>query len=83
MNAGQTYDVPATEEPPVVRVGESGAIYFRVNGAHHGPVGPRGAVTSNVVLSPADLIERFAVADIEADRDLQRHMAELSPPVQD
>jgi len=40
-------------------------------------------VTSNVVLSPADLIERFAVADIEADRDLQRHMAELSPPVQD
>jgi cytoskeletal protein RodZ len=44
LNAGQTYEVPATEEPPVLRVGESGAVYFVVNGAHYGPAGQRRAV---------------------------------------
>lgn len=83
LNAGQTYDVPATEEPPVLRVGESGAIYLLVNGAHHGPVGPRGAVTSNVALSPVEVIERFAVADIASDGDLQRYVAELQQVARD
>lgn len=83
LNAGQTYDVPATEEPPVLRVGESGAVYFLVNGAHYGPAGPRGAVTSNVALASADLVERFDVADMEADRDLQRHMAAMVQSTQD
>ncbi len=78
LNAGDTYDVPETEEPPLLRVGESGAIYFAVNGQHYGPVGPRGAVTSNVALAADDLTARFALADPEADRDLQRHVAELS-----
>ena len=78
LNAGDTYDVPETEEPPLLRVGESGAIYFAVNGQHYGPVGPRGAVTSNVALAADDLTARFALADPEADRDLQHHVAELS-----
>ena len=42
LNAGDTYPVPATEEPPTLRVGESGAIYFAVNGQHYGPAGTRG-----------------------------------------
>ncbi|MBC7132460.1 MAG: DUF4115 domain-containing protein [Roseovarius sp.] len=83
LNAGDTYDVPATEEPPVARVGESGAVYFRVNGEHHGPVGQRGAVTSNVVLSADEVTTRFAVADPGADRDLQRHVAEVLQVAQD
>ncbi|MFU8834581.1 helix-turn-helix domain-containing protein [Roseovarius autotrophicus] len=83
MNAGQTYDVPATEEPPVLRVGESGAVYFALNGALYGPVGQRGAVTSNVALSADDLTARFALANPEADRDLQRHVAELSQGARD
>jgi cytoskeletal protein RodZ len=83
LNAGQTYEVPATEEPPVLRVGESGAVYFVVNGAHYGPAGQRGAVTSNVALEAGNLVERFAVADMEADRDLQSHMAAMLQSTQD
>lgn len=78
MNAGDTYEVPNTEEPPTLRVGESGAVYFAVNGQHYGPAGPRGAVTANLPLSPDDLTGRYALAEPSADGDLQRFVAELS-----
>lgn len=69
MNAGDVFDVPQTEEPATLRIGESGAVYFAVNGDHFGPVGPRGAVSSNVVLSPETVTETYAAADPAADRD--------------
>jgi cytoskeletal protein RodZ len=78
MNAGDTYDVPATENPPTLRVGESGAVYFAVNGAHYGPAGPSGAVTANLSLTAGALTERYAQADPEADADLERVVAELT-----
>jgi cytoskeletal protein RodZ len=70
LNAGDTYAVPATEEPPTLRIGESGAVYFAVNGVHYGPVGPTGAVTSNVALSAESLTATYAVADLTLDSDL-------------
>ncbi len=70
MEPGQNYVVPATEEPATLRVGESGAVYFAVNGVHYGPVGPSGVVTSNVALSTENLTETYAVADLTADDDL-------------
>ncbi|MFU8882898.1 MAG: helix-turn-helix domain-containing protein [Rhodobacterales bacterium] len=76
MEAGDRYAVPATEEPARLRVGESGSIYFAVNGQHYGPVGPRGTVTSNVALSVDNLTEKFALADLTADVDLARTVAE-------
>ncbi|KGM87020.1 Uncharacterized protein rosmuc_03321 [Roseovarius mucosus DSM 17069] len=76
LNAGDSYPVPATEEPPTLRVGESGAIYFAVNGQHYGPAGTRGAVTSGLALTAEDLTGRYALADIEADQDLMRYVAE-------
>jgi hypothetical protein len=83
MNAGDTYDVPATEVPPTLRVGESGSIYFAVNGQHFGPVGPRGSVTSNLALAPDTLSQTFAVADLTIDSDLERYVAELqAQPIQ-
>jgi len=78
MNAGDTYEVPGTEEPPTMRVGESGAVYFAVNGQHYGPAGPRGAVTANLSLTPDALTGRYALADPGADDDLQRVVAELA-----
>ena len=77
MNAGDTYAVPLTEEPPTLRIGESGAVYFAVAGAHYGPVGPSGAVTSNVALSAENLTNTYEVADLTADSDLARTVAEL------
>jgi hypothetical protein len=77
MNAGDTYEVPVTEEPPTLRVGESGAIYFAMNGQTYGPAGARGSVTSNLALSVNELTETYSVASIEADSDLARVVAEL------
>ena len=70
LNAGDTYAVPATQEPATLRIGESGAVYFAVNGVHYGPVGPTGAVTSNVALSAENLTATYTVADLTQDQDL-------------
>lgn len=76
MEAGDRYAVPMTEEPALLRVGESGSIYFSVNGEHYGPVGPRGTVTSNVALSVDHVTSTYQVADLEVDQDLARTVAE-------
>ena len=76
MEAGDRYAVPLTEEPAVLRVGESGSVYFTVNGQHYGPVGPRGTVTSNVALSVDNVTSTYEVADLEMDQDLARTVAE-------
>lgn len=64
MNAGDSFSVPLTEEAPKLRTGESGAIYFAVNGQHFGPVGNRGQVSKNVDLSVDGVLGRFEVADL-------------------
>jgi len=81
LNGGDTYDVPATEEPPALRVGESGAIYFQVAGQHYGPVGPKGSVTSGLALDAEALTGRYEVADISDDRDLESYVASLEQGV--
>ncbi len=87
MAAGDTFDVPQTEDPATLRIGESGAVYFAMNGAHYGPVGPSGQVTSNVALSVENLAETYSVADLTADTDLAEvvRVAELQglAPAQD
>ena len=70
MEPGDNFVVPQTEEPATLRVGESGAMYFAVNGTHYGPVGRKGVVTSNVVLTSESLTTSYAVADLSADGDL-------------
>lgn len=75
MESGQSYDVPAMEEPPTLRAGESGAIYFAVNGKHYGPIGSRGSVTRNLAMSIELVTENFEIADLSKDEDL-RHYAE-------
>ncbi|MBR2575568.1 MAG: DUF4115 domain-containing protein [Loktanella sp.] len=70
MEPGQNFVLPATEDPAILRVGESGAMYFAVNGQHYGPVGQRGVVTSNVVLSADNLTSSYALADLASDADL-------------
>lgn len=70
LDAGERYALPRLEQPPVMRTGESGAIYFAVNGVAHGPAGARGEVTKNITLSPEALSEKFAVADLGRDADL-------------
>ncbi len=73
LDAGERYALPKLEEAPVLRVGESGALYFAVNGQTYGPAGSRGSVTKNVVLSPEALTASYALADITGDADLAKY----------
>lgn len=78
LDAGEHYVVPATDEPPVLRAGESGAVYFAVNGVTYGPAGIAGQVTKNIVLTTDALTSRYAAADPAADEDLARAVAVAS-----
>ena len=65
------------DEEPTLRVGESGAVYFEIAGAHYGPGGPRGVVTRDVALSPDAVQTRYDIADLSEDEDLSTYVAEL------
>jgi len=76
---GNTFEVPLTEEPPKLRAGASGNVYFSMNGQHYGPVGKPGTVAKGVILSKDAVAEKYAVADLEAEQNsaLKRLVAEL------
>lgn len=86
MNEGDTFVLPKTEEPATLRTGESGAIYFAVNGTAYGPAGSNGSVTSNLAMSADNLTTAYQMADLAADQALVRAVAELravpTPPGQ-
>lgn len=81
MNQGDAWEVPATEEPPTLRTGESGAIYFAMDGQYFGPVGDRGSVTSNLPLHRQALAELYQPALLEGNSDLTTMVAELKQGV--
>ncbi|WP_349037300.1 RodZ domain-containing protein [Pseudotabrizicola sp. 4114] len=70
LDAGERWSVPKLEEPPVLRAGNSGSVYFAVNGQTYGPAAPGAQVVKNVALSPEALTEKFALADLNRDADL-------------
>ncbi len=77
MNTGDSWDVPATQEPPTLRTGESGALYFAMDGQYYGPVGDRGSVTSNLPLQRQALAEVYEPALLEENSALATMVAEL------
>jgi hypothetical protein len=81
MQKGDTFDVPALQEAPSLRTGQSGAVYFVMNGAFFGPVGSRGSVTSNVPLQQQALAELYSPAEPGQDSALETLVAELRAAV--
>ncbi|MCV3271052.1 helix-turn-helix domain-containing protein [Roseobacter sinensis] len=77
MEPGDTWDAPVSETPPTLRTGESGAIYFALNGEYYGPVGETGTVTSKLPLDVESLKERYTIADLAADEALATTVVEL------
>jgi cytoskeletal protein RodZ len=77
MQKGDTFDVPALEDAPTLRTGQSGAVYFVMNGEFFGPVGGRGSVTSNVPLQQQALAELYQPAQPGQDSALETLVAEL------
>lgn len=78
MNAGDVYEVQAQAEPPTIRIGESGSLYFEVAGEILGPAGEKGSITDGLALSQKTLAARYDAADIEIDGDLESHVARLA-----
>lgn len=72
LDAGERYVVPQMEEAAVLRSGNSGSVYFAVNGQTYGPAAPGPQVVKNIVLSPEALTAKYALADLTGDADLAR-----------
>ncbi len=72
LDAGERYAVPQTEAPARLRAGNSGSVYFLVDGQTFGPARSGSNVVSNVDLSAESLSQTFAVADLSRDPELAR-----------
>ncbi|MEO8241214.1 MAG: RodZ domain-containing protein [bacterium] len=70
LDAGERYTVPALQHAPVLRAGNSGSVYFSVNGQTYGPAAPGAQVVKNVSLSAESLTQAFTLADMTGDADL-------------
>ncbi|SIP96283.1 protein RodZ, contains Xre-like HTH and DUF4115 domains [Paracoccus thiocyanatus] len=75
MDAGERFALPKLEAPPVLRAGNSGAVYFAVNGRTYGPAAPGAKVVKNVELSPTALTAQYVFADLSKDPQLAEMMA--------
>lgn len=75
LDAGEEYVLPATEEPPTLRAGMSGSVYFKVNGELYGPAGEGTGTVRNLALATDSLKESFAVADLNGDPELAKIVA--------
>jgi len=82
LDAGESFDLPATEEPATLRAGNSGAVYFVVNGTAYGPAAPGAAVVKDIQLSAAALKTDFAPVGTE-QQDVSTMVAELRLKWQD
>ena len=70
MSPGEHYIPPKLSHPAILKVGQSDAIYFRIDGKDYGPVGEHGKLTSGIVLSADKVVARFPKADVKVDPDL-------------
>ena len=70
LDAGERYAVPALQDAPLLRSGNSGSVYFVVNGQTFGPAAPGANVVKNVALSSEALTQTYAAADLTGDADL-------------
>ena len=76
LDGGERYVVPETEVPARLRAGNSGSVYFAVNGRTYGPAAPGANVAKNVELSAGALTQRYQLADLKSDPDLAVALAQ-------
>ncbi len=78
MQPGDKYVLPKTEEPPTLRTGYAGGVYFAVNGKTYGPAGEGASVVSKIALGEGEITEKYALADLTQNEELAKVVAELS-----
>jgi cytoskeletal protein RodZ len=75
LDAGETFVLPAADEPHRLRAGNAGSLYFSINGETYGPAGEGPSVVRDVALSTDALKDVSALADPAANADLARIIA--------
>ena len=75
LDAGERFALPASDAPPLLRAGNTGAVYFAINGETYGPASPENVVVKNLELSAEVLTAAYRVADPAADPELARTVA--------
>ncbi len=70
LDAGESWALPKTEEPPLLRTGYAGAIYFVVDGEMYGPAGEGASIARQVALGADDLRAVYNVAEDMTDVDV-------------
>jgi hypothetical protein len=82
LDAGESYDLPKTEDAPVLRAGMSGSLYFQVDGNFYGPAGKGTTAVRNVALSADDLKTSFASTDPTLDPETEHiiSITQTNPP---
>lgn len=78
MDAGEKFVLPKTEEPPLLRTGYAGTVYFAVNGQTYGPAGEGASVVSKVALGEDEIKASYALADLSENKELASVVAALS-----
>lgn len=74
LNTCESYQVPQMDDVAKLRTGNSGGVYFVVDGKTYGPAAPGANVASNITLSPEAVAGKYAEADLAQDRDLAKIM---------
>ncbi|MBE9476741.1 MAG: DUF4115 domain-containing protein [Proteobacteria bacterium] len=74
LNAGERYRLPAGLQDPLLKAGNSGAIYFMIGQKTYGPVGAKGAVARDISLMQSDIQGTYGEV-------LNLFSAPLAPPL--
>jgi cytoskeletal protein RodZ len=80
MNAGSPFNVPATEAAPFIdRAGNSGSLFFVINGKLYGPAGEKSSTVKNVSLSSKNIIGTYDLFTPNAQSALYSFLRNLGP----
>ena len=80
-DAGERYAVPPLEQAASLRSGNSGSVYFVVNGQTIGPAAPGANVVKNVSLGADALMASYEPADPAKDAALAQFVADAGAAI--
>ena len=78
LDTGERYVVPPMETAALFRTGNSGSIYFVVDGVTRGPIAPGAQVIKDIALAPETLNASYQVADCTVDPDLSQVASQVT-----
>jgi hypothetical protein len=80
MNAGRPFNVPTTDLAPFIdRAGNSGSLFFVINGKLYGPAGEKSSTVKNISLSSENIIDTYDLFTPNVESALYSFLRKLRP----